>query len=211
MKHTWIVFSLFLMVLSGCANTVQKVEVRKTASGYQLFRGGKPYYIKGAGILDHYKMLSDYGGNSVRTWGITEWDKVFSLAEKHGLTVCAGIWLEQERQGFDYSDTAAVRIQFEEIKEAILKYKDHPSLLIWGIGNELDITSGTHGYQYGGFWPATISRYLSAIGCRHPHRVTMNVDRVLVHAQIGQSDPYAISGLNDEVVYCWEYLAVKGK
>ena len=89
MKYFWMVFSLFFIILCGCANSgIQKVEVRKTAAGYQLFRGGKPYYIKGAGILDHYKMLSEYGGNSVRTWGITEWDEVFSLAEKYGLTVC---------------------------------------------------------------------------------------------------------------------------
>ena len=166
MKYFWMVFSLFFIILCGCANSgIQKVEVRKTAAGYQLFRGGKPYYIKGAGILDHYKMLSEYGGNSVRTWGITEWDEVFSLAEKYGLTVCAGIWLEQERQGFDYSDTTATRDQFEAIKEAILKYRDHPSLLMWGVGNELDLD-----YTNPGVWDAVeeVARFIHEADGNHP-------------------------------------------
>jgi hypothetical protein len=165
-KYFWMVFSLFFIFLCGSANRgVQKVEVRKTAAGYQLFRGGKPYYIKGAGILDHYGTLCEYGGNSVRTWGITEWDEVFGLAEKHGLTVCAGIWLEQERQGFDYSDTAATRDQFEATKEAILKYKDHPSLLMWGVGNELDLD-----YTNPRVWDAVeaVARFIHEVDGNHP-------------------------------------------
>jgi hypothetical protein len=43
-----------------------------------------------------------------------------------------------ERKGFNYNDKKAVKEQFERIKKNILEFKDHPALLMWGVGNELD-------------------------------------------------------------------------
>ncbi|MDX1545773.1 MAG: glycoside hydrolase family 2 TIM barrel-domain containing protein, partial [Rhodothermales bacterium] len=40
---------------------------------------------------------------------------------------------------FDYDDEQAVAEQLERVREEVLKYKDHPALLIWGIGNELNL------------------------------------------------------------------------
>ena len=50
-----------------------KVEIRETATGYQLFRGGKPYRIRGAGI-DHADLeaFAAHGGNSFRTWAVDD-------------------------------------------------------------------------------------------------------------------------------------------
>lgn len=166
MRETTIIILLMtLQIFSFAQQDLQPVEVRKTSAGYQLFRGNEAYYIKGAGILDHYDILARCGGNSVRTWGISEWETVFSQAEKNGLTVCAGIWMEQERQGFDYSDPDTVRKQFQQIKEAVLRYKDHPSLLIWGIGNELDLN-----YTDPAVWDAVedIARFIHEVDGNHP-------------------------------------------
>jgi glycosyl hydrolase family 2 len=55
------------------------------------------------------------------------------------LYVTMGLDLARERHGFNYSDPAAVAKQLEEIKGEVLKYKDHPALLIWAIGNELNL------------------------------------------------------------------------
>jgi hypothetical protein len=43
-----------------------------------------------------------------------------------------------ERKGFNYNDKKAVAAQLEELKKEVLKFKDHPALLMWGVGNELD-------------------------------------------------------------------------
>ena len=50
-----------------------------------------------------------------------------------------GIEVARERHGFDYNDEAAVAEQFERIKKEIQLYKDHPALIIWAIGNELNL------------------------------------------------------------------------
>ena len=39
----------------------------------------------------------------------------------------------------DYNNEYAVKGQIEYLKNEVLKYKDHPALLVWGIGNEVDL------------------------------------------------------------------------
>jgi hypothetical protein len=117
-----------------------KVEVIKTEKGFQLRRNGEPYYINGAGGTVKLEELKKFGGNSIRTWGIdANTDKVLEEAHKLGLSVTFGIWLGQERQGFDYSNEMAVKSQLEEVRRIVRKYKDHPAILIWGVGNEMDL------------------------------------------------------------------------
>jgi len=62
---------------------------------------------------------------------------VLDDAHRYGLTVTAGIWLGHTG-GFNYHDKAAVKAQFEMCKEVVQKYKDHPALLIWAFGNEME-------------------------------------------------------------------------
>ena len=83
-------------------------------------------------------LLAASGANSVRTWGAERLGETLDEAQKHGLTVCAGIWLGHRDQGFNYDDPKQVARQFESAREVILKYKDHPALLMWGIGNEME-------------------------------------------------------------------------
>ncbi len=87
--------------------------------------------------------LAKHGGNSFRTWrvdnGETNGMEVLNEAYKHGLMVCMGIEVARERHGFDYDDEEAVKKQFEQIEKDVLELKDHPALLMWGIGNELNL------------------------------------------------------------------------
>ncbi|MFP4547880.1 MAG: glycoside hydrolase family 2 TIM barrel-domain containing protein [Fidelibacterota bacterium] len=158
-----------VLIITRCGQNNTDVEIVKTESGYQLHRFGEPYYIKGAGIEGHYDILKQAGGNSIRTWGVDAWPEIFQMAEKYDLTVCAGIWLEQERQGFDYSDEAAVADQFERIKQDILEYKDHPQLLMWNVGNELDLD-----YTDPIVWNAVeqVAAFIKSIDKDHPVTTT---------------------------------------
>jgi hypothetical protein len=131
---------LFGTILSLKAQ-VAKVEIVRNANGsFELLRNGQPYYIQGAGGTSKLEELKAYGGNSIRTWGISEdTDKILDQAHKLGITVCFGIWMGQERQGFDYTNEAAVKGQLEEFRRIVKKYKNHPAILVWGVGNEMDL------------------------------------------------------------------------
>ena len=117
-----------------------KVEIVKNKTGYQLLKDGKPYYIKGAGGTEKLDKLKEYGGNSIRTWGVdAQTNNILNKAQKHNISVCFGIWIGQERQGFDYSNKEARNSQLNMVRETVRKYKNHSSVLIWGIGNEMDL------------------------------------------------------------------------
>lgn len=113
------------------------VELRQTDAGWQLFRDGEPYFIKGAGGEHSLEDLKAAGANSVRTWG-GDVGEILDEAHALGMTVTVGIWLEHERHGFDYNDPEQVAAQLEEARERVEKYKDHPALLMWGVGNEME-------------------------------------------------------------------------
>ena len=126
----------------GSGDTAIKVEIRKENGRFSLFRGGEPYFIKGAvgwGFLDE---LTQSGANSVRSSY-----KFLDEAHRSGLTVLANLPMGAERNGFDYNDEQAVRDQYLKNREIVEKYKDHPALLMWAIGNELDHIPGDKDYN----------------------------------------------------------------
>ena len=137
------------LVLTGAvasaADGPVAVEIKKGADGkVQLLRDGKPYFIKGGGGGGDKPLLAAVGGNSFRTWGVgNETLKELDQAEKLGLTVTVGYWLGHKQHGFDYGNAAAVDKQFDDVKKVVLKYKDHPALLMWSLGNEMENGNNT--------------------------------------------------------------------
>ncbi|HTE12101.1 MAG TPA: hypothetical protein VK645_14050 [Chitinophagaceae bacterium] len=146
-KRNFSILMLFSCAfLNGHAqpnNTVQssavKTEIRTTGGGYQLFRAGQPYFVKGAGGSNYMDRINAYGGNSLRTWGTRDAQKILDDAYKNGLTVLMGVDVARERHGFNYDDSIAVKKQLDQVRAEVMKYKDHPALLAWGIGNELNL------------------------------------------------------------------------
>jgi hypothetical protein len=120
-------------------NVPVKTEIRYVNNSLKLFRNGEPYYIKGAGGSSNLAELAHRGGNSIRTWSTHRAQAVLDSAQKYGLTVMMGLNVARERHGFDYNDEKAVKKQLEHLTREVEKYKDHPALLAWGIGNELNL------------------------------------------------------------------------
>lgn len=179
-KLTYIIILSVLFSLS-CNNKVDdklasddkkpvKVELVKNDHKYMLLRHGKPYFIKGAGAtINKISVLAKSGANSCRTWS-TEMHgynagMYMDSAMKYGLTVTMGLGINKERKGFDYNDTAAVTKQFENIQNEVLKYKDHPALLVWGIGNELNLNATNPKV-----WDAVnaIAKFIKEVDPNHP-------------------------------------------
>jgi len=141
-----------------------KVDIKKENSRFILYRAGESYFIKGAvgwGFLDQ---LTASGANSVRSSY-----KFLDEAHRNGLTVLVNLPMEAERNGFDYNDEQAVRNQFMKNKEIVEKYKDHPALLMWAIGNELDHIPGDKDYNLK-VWDAIndIAAMIKEIDPNHP-------------------------------------------
>ena len=139
-KLTGLVCTVALSVGAAAQDGPIPVEIRGEPGNFMLYRGGEPYHIRGAGAetLGDLESLAANGANSVRTWRPGD-GSVLDIAHELGLTVALCIEIARERHGFDYDDEEAVARQFEEARETVLQYRDHPALLAWIIGNEMNL------------------------------------------------------------------------
>ncbi len=130
------------MFLLWCmaAHPLQAGEVRIEAGpqGHRLMLDGQPFPLRGAAATGHLEALAAAGANVVRLYGEDQ-APLLDEAAKHGLKAIAGIWLEHPRHGFDYADEDALRQREAEVREYVLRTRNHPAVLLWGIGNELEI------------------------------------------------------------------------
>jgi hypothetical protein len=136
--------AVLLIAVAACRAAPVPVGVEQTADGYRLLRGGEPYFVRGAGGSGDLARLAAAGANSVRTWHIDDAQRVLDDAHANGLTVHMGIWIGHPRHGFDYSDREAIERQRDMVREAVTALKDHPALLAWGVGNEVELMSDPH-------------------------------------------------------------------
>ncbi|MCY4159468.1 MAG: hypothetical protein OXE92_09825 [Bacteroidetes bacterium] len=180
-NQTYICFFVFLplILLAASLDTQEAatVEVRQIDGRYQLFKDDAPFYIHGAGLeFGDIEALAAHGANSFRTWrtdnGRDTGIEVLDQAYANGLMVTMGIEIARERSGtgrgvfnFDYSDSIAVADQLSRVREEVLMYKDHPALLMWGIGNELNLESSNPLV-----WNAVndISKMIHEVDGKHP-------------------------------------------
>lgn len=200
-----IIYSIFLFIVFTLAESNQlsaqqpiKVSIKKTDSAFVLIRDQKPYYVIGAGGDTHLELLKKIGGNSIRTWGIDNAQEILDKAEQLGLTVTLGLWIQHERHGFDYNNEIKVKNQITYFKSVIDKFKNHPALLMWGIGNEVDLF-----YTNTKVWNSieAIAEYAHQVDPNHPTTtVTAGLDSLevdLIKRNAPNIDIYSVNTYGD--------------
>lgn len=126
---------------SAVKDSAVKVTLQNENGSWKLLRDGELYYVKGAGGASaSLEDLAAAGANSNRTWGVGKKTRArLDEAHRNGLSVAVGIWLEHERlKKIDYSQPDQVEKQAQEVLAHVEALKDHPAVLVWGIGNEME-------------------------------------------------------------------------
>ena len=186
-------YSLFLVIslfLFACNQKIRRenssvartVEIREQNGQYQLFRNGEPYFIKGAAGPEHLDLIKASGGNSIRVWDTNNVQEILDNAHKNGLTVTLGLRVAYAGK-MDYGDEALVAAQLEELKKDVIRYKDHPALLMWGVGNELySRIEGKDVMQHIKLWQAVndIAKMIHEVDPNHPTTTMLpNIPRLI--------------------------------
>lgn len=115
-----------------------------------LFLNGKPYQLRGANlqhsarpgignavsheqIAEDFAILREMGSTGVRLAHFQHPQATYEEADRLGL----GLWTEIGAVG-EIEDTPAFRANAEQqLRELIAQTYNHPSVMIWGIGNEI--------------------------------------------------------------------------
>ncbi|MBN7812459.1 hypothetical protein J0A68_16010 [Algoriphagus sp. H41] len=180
-RHKLVTFFIALFLFCACDQDLPKVEnptveVRYQDGKAQLYRHGEPYYIKGAAGTEHLDLVAEYGGNSIRTWSLHDADRILDEAHAKGLTVTLGLEVGRPSWGNDFSYWKYWEVdrKIEELRPLIEKYKDHPALLMWGVGNEVK--------EYGGgprpvvfYIIDQVARMIKEVDPNHPTMTAVDV------------------------------------
>lgn len=138
-----VLVTLVLMSTTLPSTQASPARLEQDGSQWKLLRDAKPFFVKGVGGSDKLDELKAYGGNAFRTWGADNLKSKLDEAHSKGIAVQVGIWLGHKRHGFDWNNPKSVKDQYEMVRARVLEYKDHPAVLIWALGNEMEIDNDT--------------------------------------------------------------------
>jgi len=122
------------------------VHTVQTPSGWELQVNGQPYYIRGIACNeavgdkgeDLLALVAQAGAQTVRIYGDAT-DDYLNRAEKNGLKVNVGFWLNAIRLGSreSYRDPNHCAELKRKALDYVRRFKNHPAVLMWTMGNEV--------------------------------------------------------------------------
>ena len=133
--------------------------------GRDILVDGRPFVVHGAAGWERLDELKTLGANAIRTYGDLG-GPLLDAAQQAGLKVALGFWLEPPRRGFDYSDPKAVAGQMSRLEAFVQANRNHPALLLWGIGNEVEAEAADPDQVYSAIGKA--ARHVKALDPDHP-------------------------------------------
>ncbi|WP_158286416.1 glycoside hydrolase family 2 TIM barrel-domain containing protein [Chitinophaga sp. S165] len=135
-----------------------------------MYRNDTPFVVKGGSGYARMTMLKAIGGNTVRTWDTAGLGAILDSAAANNLAVIAGLYIPESRYfGLFYNDQKKVDEQYAALRQVIQRYRSHPALLMWCLGNEVDFPFKA---RYNKFYDA-YNRLLNMIHTEDPdHPVT---------------------------------------
>lgn len=111
----------------------------------RLWVDRKEFFVKGAACTKWHTMVADYGGNTVRIYGGTiNHGALLDRLHEAGLKCYFGFSMPQFMDDEDlFTNPERRQTKIEDVKKIVEAFKNHPAILCWCLGNELE----TNGYQ----------------------------------------------------------------
>ena len=118
-----------------------RIGVQKINENYSFTIDGKPFKVKGGSGFSYVKELAAAGGNTLKTWDTANLYNILNEAGKNNVYVIAGFYLPPSHFINEfYSDSAKTGLMLRSYLDVVKKYKNHPALLSWCVGNELEFS-----------------------------------------------------------------------
>jgi hypothetical protein len=198
MKQSLLVTLLFCILGAGLTRKSGSIPVKiwHRNGVFRLTRNGEKYFVRGAVGQDYLDRLAAYGGNSIR---ISASRDILDKAGSMHLTALVNLPVHGERDGMDYNDTASVRVQREKVIEIVQRLKDHPAVLMWALGNEMEFVRPEITQYNTKVWEAVnaLAEEIHRIDPDHPVMTVLgSVSRELIGNIIRLSPSLDLLGVN---------------
>lgn len=118
-------------------NAGKTVYIKNENGKYTLYRNGEPFLVKGAAGYTNLKRLKEAGGNTIRVWDTVHLANILDSAQANNLAVIVGLPMPPSLKMDEFYNTPQATVFTKQITAVINKYKNHPALLCWCLGNEL--------------------------------------------------------------------------
>lgn len=160
MKRNSIYVIIATFVILCYSISFAQTSLKKTGAQWELLVDGKPFEIKGVtfgydtdfeNYDSYFEDLNFLGVNTIRLWATNEHTpELLDAAHKYNIKVMVGIWMRHGRPGmedddrFNYlEDKKGMEAMYEHAINTVERYKNHPAVLIWGVGNEVYLNTAT--------------------------------------------------------------------
>lgn len=119
---------------------------RTPEGAWRLLRDGGPFVVRGVGRFTNMDLAVAIGANTIRSYS-APLEPAASLAaararldaaHQAGLLVIQGIHIFREGPAFSYANPEHLERQRERVRASVRLYRDHPAILLWGLGNEAE-------------------------------------------------------------------------
>ncbi len=170
MKDTTHILAVAVALAATVVEAAPRWEIQSAANRWRLLRDGQPFYINGAVAPNRFDVLKACGGNAVR---VNANQKALDAAHQAGLAVMANLPVRGERNNLDWDNAQQVAEQKDRVLASVRELKDHPALMLWSVGNELDHIPGNRLYNPR-IW-ARLNDLAVAIKQLDPHHPVMTV------------------------------------
>ncbi|SDF55573.1 glycoside hydrolase family 2 TIM barrel-domain containing protein [Chitinophaga filiformis] len=134
--------SVFFLLFCNCNKATdhfRKVWVARQDGRYILYRNGTPFVVRGGSGYTQMARLKAIGGNTIRTWDTTRLGAILDEAAANNLAVIAGFYVPESKYlDYFYRNQQKVDSQYAAFRQVVQRYRSHPALLMWCLGNEVD-------------------------------------------------------------------------
>jgi hypothetical protein len=112
------------------------VKIVQNGTAFTLTRDGEPFYIKGIVGQARLDLAKQFGANSTRTYTSGNASSVLESAKTQCMTALIGF--ELSKIPTDYAAAQYTAGKRNEVMTVVSALKDHPALLVWALGNEVN-------------------------------------------------------------------------
>lgn len=203
-----------LRVMDVDLNTTEVRVVRTKDGNFHLTVDGEIFFGKGIADVGELEKMVEAGVNVARIYSTAPLaDGLLDRAQELGVKIVVGLWLNHETATFTYKDNPEqVRAQYEALTKEVDKYKGHPAILAWAIGNEVDkSTSLSPKHIYDAM--NELAKYIHEADPLHPtiaciagaNQVKMvSINRYAPHIDIMMVNTYKqIPTAHDKITHAW--------